>query len=122
MTLAQLVNTTYALLIEGLDEEGERVLDDSLNGITRPSETQGEAFARAHGQRPRRGAPTSFTRERAPEAAAGPPPMPEGYKLAPVGVQVREPTPTRGLEVLAAAFGKAPKPSKAKPARETKGD
>lgn len=120
MTLAQVINAAHGLLVEGLDEEGERVLDDSLNGITRPEETQAQAFARSHGQRPRRGAPVSFSRDAKPETPSGPPPMPEGYKLAPEGVQIRDPTPTRGLDVLAAAFGQAPRASKAKPARKTK--
>lgn len=124
MTLVQLINTAHAVLCEDLDEDGVRTLDASLNGEKRPNETQEEAFLRARGRRPARGAPsTSFTRNPQEDTApVGPPPMPEGYKLAPVGVQVREPTPTRGLEVLDHAFGRAPRASKAKSSRETKRD
>lgn len=116
MTLVQVLNAAHGVLMEGLDEDAERRLDDSLMGVKRPDETQAEAFLRARGRTPARGAPrpTSFDREQ--KTVQGPPPMPPGIPLAPPGVLVREPGPTRGLEYLQAALGVAPKPSKAKPA------
>lgn len=109
MSLTQLLNASYMVLIENADEEEELRLDRVMAGQKLPVQTQAEAFMHARG-RPARGAP-------APARPPGsPPPMPEGYQLAPVGVIVREPEPTRGLEHLAAAFGQAPKPSKARPA------
>lgn len=110
MSLAQLLNVSHAVLIEGIDEEAERRLDRVMAGEKLPDQTQAEAFLRARGRRPQRGAPLELV------APSGPPPMPEGYKLAPVGVKVREPEPTRGLEHLAAAFGQAPRASRARPA------
>lgn len=110
MSLTQLLNVSHAVLIEGIDDEAERRLDRVMAGETLPAETQSEAFLRARGRRPERGAPLELV------TPSGPPPMPEGYELAPPGVIVREPEPTRGLEHLAAAFGQAPRPSKAKPA------
>lgn len=118
MSLTQVINAAYAVLGEGLDEEGERRLDESLNGATRPRETQQEAFLRARQARPARGAPAASWTRQPEQETTGPPPMPKGYKLAPPGVQVREPEPTRGLDVVAAAFGRAPRPTRAKPARE----
>lgn len=109
MSLTQLLNVSHAVLIEGLDEEAERRLDRAMAGKKLPAETQAEAFLRARGRRPERGAPLELVRP-------GAPPMPEGIPLAPAGVIVREPTPTRGLEHLAAAFGQAPRASRAKPA------
>lgn len=110
MSLAQLLNASHAVLIEGIDEEAERRLDRVMAGDKPPVETQSEAFLRARGRRPPRGAPLELVK------ASGPPPMPEGIPLAPAGMIVREPEPSRGLENLAAIFGGAPPPSRAKPA------
>lgn len=109
MSLTQLLNVSHAVLIENADEEEELRLDRAMAGQKLPAQTQAEAFMRERG-RPARGAPVAALRP------PGPPPMPAGIPLAPVGVQIREPEPTRGLEHLAAAFGQAPKPSRAKPA------
>lgn len=121
MSLTQLLNVSHAVLIEGIDEEAERRLDRVMAGKKLPVETQAEAFLRARGRTPARGAPRSYTRNPNEAAPSGPPPMPTGIPLAPVGVRVREPEPTRGLEHLAAAFGRAPTPSKAKPAVPRRG-
>lgn len=112
MSLTQLLNVSHMVLIEGADEEEELRLDRVMAGQKLPVQTQAEAFMRARGRArtPQRGAPVEALRP------PGPPPMPPGIPLAPVGVIVREPEPTRGLEHLAAAFGQAPKPSKARPA------
>lgn len=115
MSLTQLLNVSHMVLIEGLDEEAERRLDRVMAGQKLPVETQSEAFLRARGRRPERGAPLELVRP------SGPPPMPAGIPLAPAGVIVREPEPTRGLEYLAAAFGQAPRASKAKPAVPRRG-
>lgn len=108
MSLTQLLNVSHAVLIENADEEEELRLDRVMAGQVLPAQTQAEAM-RARGRT--QGA--TVTALRPPGA---PPPMPAGIPLAPVGVQIREPEPTRGLEHLAAAFGQAPRPSKAKPA------
>jgi hypothetical protein len=110
MSLTRLLNAAHAVLIEGIGEEAELRLDRVMAGEKIPVETQSEAFLRARGRSPQRGAPLELVKP------SGPPPMPEGIPLAPAGVLVREPEPTRGLDVLAAAFGQAPKPSRAKPA------
>lgn len=116
MSLTQLLNVSHAVLIEHADEEEELRLDRVMAGQKLPAQTQAEAFLRERGRSPERGAPVTALR---PPGA--PPPMPVGIPLAPVGVQIREPEPTRGLEHLAAAFGQAPKPSKAKPAVPRRG-
>jgi hypothetical protein len=116
MSLTQLLNTAHAVLIEGASEEEELRLDRVMAGETLPVQTQAEAFLRARGKSPERGAPPAALR-----APGTPPPMPPGIPLAPPGVIVREPEPTRGLEHLAAAFGQAPKPSRARPAVPRRG-
>jgi hypothetical protein len=69
------------------------------------------AMMRARAPRPSRGAPPDVLR---PTGAA--PPRPEGVPLAPPGVRVREPEPTRGLDVLSAMLTGAelPKPGRAR--------
>lgn len=121
MPLARVLNVTYALLIEGMDADAVKRLDQAMLGEVKP-DSPSEAFNRARAAQPRRGAPVDFKQQQKQLAAppegppSTPPPMPEGYKLAPVGVQIREPSPTRGLEVLDAALGVAPRPSRARPA------
>lgn len=100
MTLAQVVNVAHSALCEGLDEDGLARIDKALMGEKLEPVTREEAFAKARQRRPRSGAPESARR------GSGPPPMPAGYKLAPEGVQVREPTATRGLDHLHRALGK----------------
>jgi hypothetical protein len=101
MSLAQLVNVAHAALTEGLDEDGMQRMDRVLMGEKVEAPTREEAFMRGRQQ------PVSWQRQ---QAASGPPAPPPGVPLAPVGVRVREPEPTRGLDVLHAALGVAPKP------------
>jgi hypothetical protein len=109
MSLTQLLNVSHAVLIEGIDDDAERRLDRVMAGDVVPVESQTDAFLRARGRRPARGAPeeASFVFGQSPEVKTGPPKPPPGYKLAPAGVIVREPEPTRGLEHLRAALEKA---------------
>jgi hypothetical protein len=102
VTLRRLINVGIAALMEDLDDEGRRRMAKALRGEHVPEIGREEAFMRARGARPRQGAPTP--------QPAGPPPMPAGYKLAPEGVQVREPTPTYGLEHLHNAMQKKGRP------------
>lgn len=102
MPLAQLINVAHAALNEGLDEDGLIRMDKVLMGEKVLPATREEAFAKARERRPRSGAPAAV------RAAGKPPPMPEGIPLAPVGVQVREPSPTRGLDHLHRALGVKP--------------
>ena len=99
MTLAQVINVAHQALCEGLDEDGLARVDKALMGEKLEPLTREEAFVKARQRRPRSGAPESVR-------GSGPPPMPAGYKLAPEGVQVREPEPTRGLDHLHRALGK----------------
>ncbi len=120
MSLRRLCNAAYAALCEGLDDDGCRRMDRALLGELLPQETPAEAFVRGRSAQPRRGAPVDFRVAQkdvqAPQrGSAAPPPIPAGYQLAPVGVQVRQPEPTRGLDVLDAALGVAPKPVRKRP-------
>jgi hypothetical protein len=97
MSLVGLVNAAHAYLCEGLDAEGVKRMDRLLMGEKVPPVSQAEAFRNAR-HAPAQGAPEHVR-------GSGPPPMPPGVPLAPPGVIVREPEPTRGLEVLHAALG-----------------
>lgn len=99
MTLRAILNAAWADLTDGMDEDAARRMDKILMGEAVPA-VRAAAVTRAQHPQPRRGSPK---RE-------APPPPPAGIPLAPVGVIVREPEPTRGLDALHAAFSLAPKP------------
>jgi hypothetical protein len=97
MTLVTLINAAHAYLCEGLDEEGVQRMDRILMGekVSPVSPAQSLRDAR---RAPRTGAPAAI------RESGAPPVRPAGVPLAPPGVIVREPEPTRGLEVLHAAL------------------